>query len=554
MAKEDPEPRGSIRRVLKRHTKAPRKEGTVKLRLVEREVQASRVTAKGEYMVENKHRAWIAPKARPQPKASDSLVKKEFIEIKPSRGVTMVSLTGSEASDVGDMEEIPGVFPESAPAPSGGPKSRPSSGLTGRERITSETIVRIGTTPEGEVVAKRQEIKPGTAYFMKRRPQEKEKVKFTSQVRSLLRPAGNAALSVTDASTSEWMSETADPPVLELTEENLKRLDESVKQRKTPSILPIKAKTRPIGPQPPPVPPPGWQPPAKQPPVAPPKQPPVPPPKQPPVPGPVMTPMEPANVKPEEEVSKAIAKPEEIPEPKTPSVSGQTPPTKPKAKSRPLTEEQKAVAEEMLAQKAQDLLRKAERGTATLKREKESTASGSGAKKVPKYLEHLTDEQREHLFRTELSSEREAEAIEWEKELARREKEEEERRKAKAPYRSERMAQALEHGKEIQRRRQEEFEKGKQDLLQWRAEEEDRENLRKARRISLEQPAMPPAAGGVVLTPAPTAMSGPAAMVGESPSTPPEALQAPLSEEEIAYRKQLQEHLSKFLDKREDAK
>ena len=81
----------------------------------------------------------------------------------------------------------------------------------------------------------------------------------------------------------------------------------------------------------------------------------------------------------------------------------------------------------MLAQKAQDLLRKAERGTATLKREKESSASGSGAKKVPKYLEHLTDEQREHLFRTELSSEREAGAIEWEKELARREKEEEER-------------------------------------------------------------------------------------------------------------------------------
>ena len=366
-----------------------------------------------------------------------------------------------EASDVGDMEEIPGAFPESAPAPSEGPKSRPSSGLTGRERITSETIVRIGATPEGEVVAKRQEIKPGTAYFMKRRPQDKEKVKFTSQVRSLLRPAGNAALSVTDASTSEWMSETADPPVLELTEENLKRLDESVKQRKTPSILPIKAKTRPIGPQPPPVPPPGWQPPAKQ--------PPVPSPKKPPVPGPVMAATSPASVK-LEEILEVIAKPEEIPEPKTPSVPGpKTPPTKPKAKSRPLTEEQKAVAEEVLAQKAQDLLRKAERGTATLKREKESTASGSGAKKVPKYLEHLTDDQRAHLFRTELSSEREAEAIEWEKELARREKEEEERRKAQALYRSERRAQALEHGREIQRQRQEEF-------LKWKAEEEDREN------------------------------------------------------------------------------
>ena len=192
--------------------------------------------------------------------------------------------------------------------------------------------------------------------------------------------------------------------------------------------------------------------------------------------------------------------------------------------------------------------------TGTLEEEKPPTASGSGAKRVPKYLAHLTDEEREKLFRSELASERQAGAIEWEKELNRQAKEEEERRKAKALYRSERMAQALEHGKEVQRRRQEEFEKGKQDLLQWRAEEEDRENLRKARRISLEQPAVPPKAGGVVLTPAPKAMSEPTVMMGESPATPPEALQAPLSEEEIAYRKQLQEHLSKFSDKREDAK
>ena len=152
VAKEDPEPKGSIRKVLKQHTKAPRKERTVKLRLVEREVQASRVTAKGEYMAQNKHRAWIAPKARPRPKASESRVKKEFIEIQPQRGVTMVSLTGSEASDVGDMEEIPGALPESAPTPTKGPKSM-SSGLTGHERITSETIVRIGTNPQGEVEA-----------------------------------------------------------------------------------------------------------------------------------------------------------------------------------------------------------------------------------------------------------------------------------------------------------------------------------------------------------------------------------------------------------------
>ena len=247
----------------------------------------------------------------------------------------------------------------------------------------------------------------------------------------------------------------------------------------------------------------------------------------------------------------------EIPEPKTPPIPGPktppTPTTRPKAKSRPLTEEQKAVADEVLAQKARDLLKAAERGTGTLREEKASTASGSGAKRVPKYLAHLTDEEREKLFRSELASERQAGAIEWEKELARQAKEEEERRKAKALYRSERMAQALEHGKEVQRRRQEEFEKGKQDLLQWRAEEEDRENLRKARRISLEQPAVPPTAGGVVLTPAPKASRN-RRDGGESPATPPEALQAPLSEEEIAYRKQLQEHLSKFSDKREDAK
>eukprot|EP00439_Symbiodinium_sp_Y106_P062847 s420_g9.t1 len=514
---DDPLPKGSVQKVLKHHTKAPRRERIVKLRLIEREVQASRVTARGEHMIQNKHRAWIAPKARPQPKSSGSRVRKEFIEIQPQRGVTMVSLTG--------------------------PKSM-SSGLTGHERITSETIVRIGANPQGEVEAKRQEIKPGTAYFMKRPPQEPEKVKYASQVRSLWRPSSNAALSVTDASISG--SEAADPPVLELTEENLRRFESTRRTpRQTPSLLPMKAKARPVGPQPPPGPPPGWQ--------------------------------DPVVDRPEETTSPAVAKPKEpaspvsvdpekilaviaqtgIPEPKTPPIPGPktppTPTTRPKAKSRPLTEEQKAVADEVLAQKARDLLKAAERGTGTLKEEKVSTASGSGAKRVPKYLAHLTDEEREKLFRSELASERQAGAIEWEKELNRQAKEEEERRKAKALYRSERMAQALEHGKEVQRRRQEEFEKGKQDLLQWRAEEEDRENLRKARRISLEQPAVPPKAGGAVLTPAPKAMSEPTAMMEENPSTPPEALQAPLSEEEIAYRKQLQEHLSKFSDKREDA-
>ena len=155
VSREDPEPKGSVRKVLKQHTKAPRKERTVKLRLVEREVQASRVTAKGEYMVQNKHRAWIAPKARPQPKASGSRVKKEFIEIKPQRG--SIGCRG--------WRRYRRVRQPRA-------KRRRAdchrACVTGAERVTSETIIRIGTTPEGEVVAKKQEIKPGTAFFMKR--------------------------------------------------------------------------------------------------------------------------------------------------------------------------------------------------------------------------------------------------------------------------------------------------------------------------------------------------------------------------------------------------
>ena len=215
------------------------------------------------------------------------------------------------------------------------------------------------------------------------------------------------------------------------------------------------------------------------------------------------------------------------------------------------------------AKKATAAFKAEKRGTATLtaeeeaaakyrriqeaRKRKESSASASGVRKVvTKGLEDLTEDQRAHLFRTELSSERAAGEKEWEKELARREKEEEDRRKAQALYRSERRAQALEHGREIQRQRQEEF-------LKWRAEEEDRENLSKARRISLEPTAEPPASGGVVLTPAPTAASVSPITI-ENPATPPEALQAPVSEEEIAYRKDLQERLSKFSDEKEDAK
>ena len=145
----------------------------------------------------------------------------------------------------------------------------------------------------------------------------------------------------------------------------------------------------------------------------------------------------PAVAKPKEPASPVSVDPEKmlaviaqtgIPEPKTPSVPGPktppTPPTRPKAKSRPLTEEQKAVADEVLAQKARDLLKAADlkRGTGTLEEEKPSTASGSGAKRVPKYLAHLTDEERKKLFRSELASERQAGAIEWEKEFIAKQK------------------------------------------------------------------------------------------------------------------------------------
>ena len=137
---------------------------------------------------------------------------KGFVEVRPSgtRGISLVSLTASEIaeSDLADLREmspeVAGSRSEDPPAPSAGPKSKGgSSGLVGEERVTSEVVLRISASERGDLTNRVQEVKPGTAYFMKRRPQEKEKVKYTSQVRSLLRPAGNAALSVTDASTSE---------------------------------------------------------------------------------------------------------------------------------------------------------------------------------------------------------------------------------------------------------------------------------------------------------------------------------------------------------------
>ena len=162
-------------------------------------------------MVQDRHKVWVAPKRRPRASGSQEpeKVTKGFVEFQPSgvRGISLVSLTGSVTSDVGDLEEIRGALPESAPTPTKGPKSV-SSGLTGHERITSETIVRIHADAQGGVSARRQDIKPGTAYYMKRKPEEPGNVKYTSQVRAIWRPS----VSVEAASISG--SEAADPPVL----------------------------------------------------------------------------------------------------------------------------------------------------------------------------------------------------------------------------------------------------------------------------------------------------------------------------------------------------
>ena len=145
---DDPLPKGSVQKVLKHHTKAPRRERIVKLRLIEREVQASRVTARGEHMIQNKHRAWIAPKARPQPKSSGSRVRKEVHRDPAPKGSHDGEPDRFGSLMLETWKEIPGALPESAPTPTKGPKSM-SSGLTGHERITSETIVRIGRESTG---------------------------------------------------------------------------------------------------------------------------------------------------------------------------------------------------------------------------------------------------------------------------------------------------------------------------------------------------------------------------------------------------------------------
>ena len=438
-------------------------------------------------MIQNKHRAWIAPKARPQPKASGSRVKKEFIEVKPQKG----SHDG-EPDRFGTLRcWRPGRDSRSSSRECSDSDQRSKEHFVRLNRPRADNIRNSGAYKRG---CAGTSIGATTGRKAWNRLLHEEKARGAGE-REVHVPGPSVVATfeqrrvVGHGCLHFWIgSSRSSSPDLDRREFTASR--NSQKDPKANPILAANEGEGQTGGTPTPTgPPPGWQ--------------------------------DPVGDRPEETASPAVAKPKEpaspvsvdpekilaviaqtgIPEPKTPPIPGPktppTPTTRPKAKSRPLTEEQKAVADEVLAQKARDLLKAAERGTGTLKEEKVSTASGSGAKRVPKYLAHLTDEEREKLFRSELASERQAGAIEWEKELNRQAKEEEERRKAKVLYRSERMAQALEHGKEVQRRRQEEFEKGKQDLLQWRAEEEDRENLRKARRISLEQPAVPPTAGGV---------------------------------------------------------
>ena len=79
--------------------------------------------------------------------------------------------------------------------------------------------------------------------------------------------------------------------------------------------------------------------------------------------------------------------------------------------------------------------------------------------------------------------------------------------------------------------------------------------LGKARRVSL-QPVSDQPASEAMLTPAPAAAASEAVTItlataaasAANPATPLEALQAPITEEELAYRRDLHEHLSKFSD------
>ena len=421
VAKEDPEPKGSIRKVLKQHTKAPRKERTVKLRLVEREVDSSlpsyrkgRVHGAEQASCVDRTKGTSATESvrvtcekgvrrDPAPKGSHDGELDRFGSLGCwGHGRDPRSSSG-ECSDPKRRSKKPHVIRLNGPRAdhirnhrsdrrhAGGRSGSEKTGDQAWDRLLHEaTTSREG---EGEVHV------PGqvTVEASWQRRSERDRCQYFR-------------MDVGDSRSASPRADRGEP-------EEVGRIG----QKKENSVYHAnKGKVQTSGT---PTTTGSWQDPVGD--------------------RPEET-ASPAGTKPKEPASPVSVDPEKmlaviaqteipIPGPKTPP----TPTTRPKAKSRPLTEEQKAVADEVLAQKARDLLKAAERGTGTLREEKASTASGSGAKRVPKYLAHLTDEEREQLFRSELASERQAGAIEWEKELARQAKEEEERRKAKALYRSE---------------------------------------------------------------------------------------------------------------------
>ena len=180
------------------------------------------------------------------------------------------------------------VRPKTPPVSSEGAKSKgASSGLVGDEKVTSEVVLRISATDRGDLTKRVQEVKPGTAYFMKKKPSQE--TRYTSQIRSVMRPSASVAPSTDSISEIQAPSSVPDPaPVVrepaQLTEENLRILEEEV-QAKTEEVrrllpigqgvllgkalekskekAPVRAKSRPIGPHPPPGPPSGWRPPPK---------------------------------------------------------------------------------------------------------------------------------------------------------------------------------------------------------------------------------------------------------------------------------------------------
>ena len=396
--------------------------------------------------------------------------------------------------------------------------------------------------------ARRQDIKPGTAYYMKRKPEEPGNVKYTSQVRALWRPSSNAALSVTDASISG--SEAADPPVLTLTEENL-RLHETARRtpRQTPSLLPMKAKARPVGPQPPPGPPPGWQ--------------------------------DPVGDRPEETASPAVAKPKEPASPvsvdpeKMLAVIAQTENSGAENSTDSGPKNATDTNDETQSEKSTAHRRAKSGGRRGVSSKSQRPPQGSRPQegyRDPRRGEAVhgirirCKESTEVLGTSDRRGAREAFSIRAGiRETGRSDRMGEgtqspSKRRGRTPkgegavpFREDgtslgtwkggpaspagrvRERKTRSPAMEGRRRRSREFEKGKANFS--RATRSATESGRSSSDTSAKGNVGTDGDGG-----------------RESFATPPEALQAPLSEEEIAYRKQLQEHLSKFSDKREDAK